>query len=295
MFGSLFRLGMLATLVGGSAFALVGPERIKMYFDHGKQSVLDAIDGAQSMESKLELIRTQIEGLDDESRRLRKESIERRVETDRLELEVAEREKALETRSAVLKRVSDLLAEGKGEYVIGRTVYTRAEVERDAAEKLSLYDVQVATVKSLKETLATKQKAQEIAAENVGRAQALRAELASKVQLLEAELQKHRAKETFAATVDELVDTSELDSDLARARELIQEFEKDLEVQVRMLDERLQQGADQPAGGIDYEPLENGADEDLVGQIRRALDARVAGVGSAGPSDALAATAIVVR
>ncbi len=293
MFGSLFRLGMLATLVGGSTFALVGPERIKMYFDHGKQSVLEAIDGAQSMESKLELIRTQIAGLDGESKRLRKESIERRVETDRLAIEVAEREKALEKRAAVLERVSKMLAEGKDQYVIGRTVYTRSEIEQDAAEKLALYNVQLETVKSLKETLSTKERAQEIAAENVGRAQALRAELASKVQLLEAQLQKHRAKETFAATVEKVVDTSELDSDLARARELIQDFEQDLEVRVRMLDERLNQGTEQPAGGIDYGSSEDGGDEDLVGQIRRALDSSVALTVVNGGDDDLAVTVAV--
>ena len=60
MFGSLFRLGMLATLIGGSTFALVGPERIKAVFDEGKDSVLEAIDGAQSMESKLVQIKKQI-------------------------------------------------------------------------------------------------------------------------------------------------------------------------------------------------------------------------------------------
>ena len=273
MFGSLFRLGMLATLVGGSTFALVGPERIKMYFDHGKDSVLDAIDSAQSMESKLDMIRSQIAGLDDESRRLKKEAIKRRVESDRLSLEVEERESALSKRAAVLERVKELLAQGKDSYVIGRTAYTRDEIQMDATEKLALYNVQAETLKSLKETLSTKAKAQEIAEQNVGRAQALRAELVSRVGLLEAQLQKFRAKETFAATVDEIVDTSELDSDLARARELISDFERDLEVQARMLDEQLNRGSAQPAGGIDYDALQNGDDEDLVGQIERALDA----------------------
>lgn len=293
MFGSLFRLGMLATLVGGSTFALVGPERIKMYFDHGKQSVMEAIDGAQSMESKLDMIRSQIDGLDSESRRLRQESIKRRVETDRLGIEVADREQGLEKRSGVLQRVSALLAEGKDEYVIGRTVYTRGEIELDAAEKLALYNVQLETVKSLKETLATKHKAQEIAEQNVGRAHALRAELFSKVQLLEAQLQKYRAKETFAATVDQIVDTADLDSDLARARELIKGFEQDLEVQVRMLDERLKQGPEQPAGGIDYDGAGNGVDEDLVGQIQRALDAGIALTVVNGLSDDLSVTVAV--
>lgn len=270
MFGSLFRLGMLATLVGGSTFALVGPERIKMYLHEGKESVLDAIDGAQSMESKLAMIRTQISTLDDEVRRLKEEAIRHRVESERLRVEVAQREGSLEAKAQVLDKAKDLLSQGHDRFVIGRTVYSRAEVEQDAAEKLNLYNVQAETLKSLKETLATKEKARAIAEQNVGRAAALRVELQSKTGLLEAQLQKYRAKENFAATVDEVLDTSELDSDLARAREMIQSFERDLEVQDRMLDERLKGGSDQPQGGIDYDAIDGG-DEDVVGQIHRAL------------------------
>ncbi|MFH0947158.1 MAG: hypothetical protein V2A76_18375 [Planctomycetota bacterium] len=270
MFGSLFRLGMLATLIGGSTFALVGPERIKAVFDEGKDSVLEAIDGAQSMESKLTQIRKQISSLDTETRDLKEQAIRRRVEAERLSVEVEERESALAKRAVVLEKVSDLLAEGRDQYVIGRTVYGRAEIEKDAAEKLGLYTVQAETLKSLKETLATKQKALAISQENVGRAAALRIELASKVGLLEAQLQKFRAKETFAATVEEVLDFSELDSDLARARELIQNFEQDLEVKDRMLDERMSGNSEQPAGGIDYETLQQ-SEEDLVGRIQHAL------------------------
>lgn len=271
MFGSLFRIGMLATLVGGSTFALVGPDRIKAYFHDGKEKLLSAIDEAQGMESKLGMIREQIKGLDDEARRLKKEAITRRVESERLREEVANREAALDQRARVLETVSNLLDRGQPSYAIGRVTFTRAEVEQDAAEKLSLYNVQQETLKSLRETLATKEKAQAIAEENVGRAEALRAELLSKVGLLEAQLQKYRAKETFAATVEEVIDTSDLDSDLARARELIQEFESDLEVRARMLDERLNGTSEQPRGGIDYEALERGNDTDLVGRIRTAL------------------------
>ena len=270
MFGSLFRLGMLATLVGGSTFALVGPDRIKQVFDDGKESVLEAIDGAQSMESKLKQIHKQISSLDQETRHLKEEAIRRRVESERLSLEVGERERSIEKRANVLERVSDLLAESRDQYVIGRTVYSREEVEKDAAEKLNLYNIQAETLKSLRETLATKQKAMAIARENVGRAAALRVELQGKVGLLEAQLQKYRAKETFAATVDEVLDTSDLDSDLARARELIDSFERDLEVKDRMLDERLNGSPDQPAGGINYEALDQ-EDENLVGRIQSAL------------------------
>ncbi len=271
MLGPLFRLGMLATLVGGSTYALVGPERLKDYFNDGKDQVLSALDDVQSMEAKLKKIHKEISGLDKESTRLRRDAISHRVESERLRKDLEERERALGKRADVLDKVSALLAQDKSEYVIGRVVYSRDEVERDAAEKLSLYNVQKQTVASMRETLNTKEKAHSIAEENVGRAGSLRAELQSKVQLLEAQLQKFRAKETFAATVQDIVDTSSLDSDLARAREMITEFEKELDVQQRMLDEQLKSGSDQPKGGIDYEAATAGGDENLVSQIRHAL------------------------
>ena len=282
LFGSLFRLGLLTTLVGGSAVALFGTDRVKLYLEHGKETVLSAIDDAQGMEAKLSLIRTQIDGLDRSVRDLREEAVSRKVESEDLRREIAERERSLERQMSVLDRASDLLAKKSETYTIGRTVYTRQEVEKDAADKLQLYGVQQETLKSLKETLATKEKALELADQNVGRAIALKSELQGKIGLLEAKLQKFRAREAFAATVDDGVSTVALDSDLAKAREMIQGFEKKLEVKDRMLDERMKSSGTQPKGGIDYTVTSDG-DANLVGLIRAAIG-RVDAVAAPSPS-----------
>ena len=282
LFGSLFRLGLLTTLVGGSAVALFGTDRVKLYLEHGKETVLSAIDDAQGMEAKLSLIRTQIDGLDRSVRDLREEAVSRKVESEDLRREIAERERSLERQMSVLDRASDLLAKKSETYTIGRTVYTRQEVEKDAADKLQLYGVQQETLKSLKETLATKEKALELADQNVGRAIALKSELQGKIGLLEAKLQKFRAREAFAATVDDGVSTVALDSDLAKAREMIQGFEKKLEVKDRMLDERMKSSGTQPKGGIDYTVTPEG-DANLVGLIRAAIG-RVDAVAAPSPS-----------
>lgn len=270
LFGSLFRLGLLTTLVGGSAVALFGTDRVKLYLEHGKETVLSAIDDAQGMEAKLSLIRTQIDGLDRSVRDLREEAVSRKVETEDMRREIAERQRSLERQMSVLDQASDLLAKKSETYTIGRTVYTRQEVEKDAADKLQLYRVQQETLKSLKETLATKEKALELADQNVGRAIALKSELQGKIGLLEAKLQKFRAREAFAATVDDGVSTVALDSDLAKAREMIQGFEKKLEVKDRMLDERMKSSGAQPKGGIDYTVTSEG-EANLVGMIRAAI------------------------
>lgn len=279
MIGSLFRLGMLATLVGGSTFALVGPDRVKMYFENGKDSVLSAIDSAQGMETKLDLIRSQIRGLDGEIKDLKEEAIRRKVEVDRMGADVAERESELTRQERVLSKASGMLADGNDFYLIGGMRYSRATVEQDARDKLAMFQVQSDTLNSLRETMETKQNALSLAEQNVGRAAALRTELEGKIGLLEARLQKFRAQQHFAATASgEVIDTDELDSDLARAREMISEFEEDLEVKAMLLQEQLNSGAEQPEQGIDYEAAEAAeAAEDLVGQIDQVL-LRVRGV-----------------
>jgi len=270
MVGSLMRWGLLATLLGGSAVALVGSDKARLYFKSGKDSVMSALNDIQGLESRLGLIHTQIGGLDDEVRDLKRQAVRHKVEMERLREGVAARETALDKQAVVLERVSDLLDQGSAEYTIGRTIYTRNEVERDATEKLSIYNVQAETLRSLKETLATKENAAVIAEENVSRAEALRVELQAKVGLLEAQLEKFRAREAFAATVENYVSTEEIDSDLARAREMIREFEEELEVKDRMLEEQLRNGPEHPSSGIDYEAVQVEG-QDLSLQIRRAL------------------------
>lgn len=289
MLWSLTRIGLLATLVGGSTIALVGSDRARVYYETGKEAIVSAIDEAQGLEAKLKLIRTQIRSLDKEQRRIKEEAIESTVELEALRHDVASRRVALEKQAALLEKVSAMLGSGEARYVIAGRGYSREEVERDAAEKLALFDVQKDTLANLDETLATKEKAQQMASENVSRAEALRSDLRAQVSLLEARLEKYRAKQDFAATVEDVVDTAEIDSALARARERIAEFSKQLEVKDRMLDERLKRSATQPAKGIEYEVSEGSA-TDLASRIRQSLAARGVARGEPAPeSPSLAA------
>lgn len=270
MLSTLARLGLLGTLVGGSTIALVGGERAKLYFESGKEAVLSAIDEAQGMEAKLRLIRTQINSLDTEEKRIKTDAIRNNVEVDALRKDIADRESLLARQAAVLEKVSAMLGDGSFQYVIAGRSYDRQVVESDAAEKLAIFNVQKETLASLKETLATKEKALDIAASNVSRAGALRADLRAQVTLLEAKLEKYRAKQDFAATVDDIVDTDEIDSALTRAKSMIQDFSKDLEVKDRMLDEQLKNSKSEKASGIDYDANATSA-QDIAAKIKVAI------------------------
>lgn len=273
MLSTLTRFGLLATLVGGSSVALIGADRAKLYYETGKEAVISAIDEAQGLEAKLRLIKTQVRSLDDEERRLKEDAIENSVELETLRQDVAKRKVSLEKQAKLLERVSDLLAGGEPRYAIGGRSYDRTEVERDAAEKLAVYTVQKETLGNLEETLLTKEKAQEISAQNVASASALRADLSAQVSLLEAKLEKFRAKQNFAATVEDVTDTQDLDSAIARAREQIAAFGKKLEVKDRLLDEKMKSGKSAATRGIDYEPAA-AAPQDLAAHIRAVIGNR---------------------
>lgn len=270
MFSLITRIGLLGTLGVGSAIAFLGGDRVKLYYDNAKESIVSAIDEAQGMEAKLGLIRTQINSLDQEERRLKKDAIRNSVELDALRTEIEARRASVARQAELLEKVSNMLADGAPHYTIAGRTYDRATVERDAAEKLAIYTVQKDTLASLEETLSTKEKAQLMAAENVGRASALRVELKAQLALLEAKLEKYRAKQNFAATVEEVVDTDQIDSALARAKEMMRDFNQDLEVKDRMLDEQLK-GAQKPVEtGISYDAPTTAGD-DLAMRIRAAI------------------------
>lgn len=273
MFSMLTRLGLLGTLGVGSAVAFLGGDRVKLYYENAKESVMSAIDEAQGMEAKLGLIHTQIESLDAEERRLKHDSIRNTIDVDALRSDIENRKASLAKQADLLERVSAMLGSGESHYVIAGRSYDRASVERDATEKLAVYTVQKDTLASLEETLSTKEKAQVMAAENVGRAAALRVELKAQVALLEAKLEKYRAKQDFAATVEEVVDTGDIDSALARAKEMMRDFSKDLEVKDRMLDEQLKGAESQPSTGISYDESAVSS-ADLPARIRAVLDGR---------------------
>lgn len=270
MFSLITRIGLLGTLGVGSAIAFLGGDRVKLYYDNAKESIVSAIDEAQGMEAKLGLIRTQINSLDQEERRLKKDAIRNSVELDALRTEIEARRASVARQAELLEKVSNMLADGAPHYTIAGRTYDRSTVERDAAEKLAIYTVQKDTLASLEETLSTKEKAQLMAAENVGRASALRVELKAQLALLEAKLEKYRAKQNFAATVEEVVDTDQIDSALARAKEMMRDFNQDLEVKDRMLDEQLK-GAQKPVEtGISYDAPTTAGD-DLAMRIRAAI------------------------
>jgi hypothetical protein len=168
-----------------------------------------------------------------------------------------------------LDRAADLLADKNDYYLIGGHRYTYNEVARDAAEKMKLYKVQDETLTNLKRTLDTKQKTLCLAEENVTKSESIKGELRAKVKYMKAQLDRYTAKEVYAETVKVEDSHFEFKTLIGQTQKMLSDFEKQLEVKDRLLDERINLGGGY-VGGIDYENTgKESAEGDIALEIKQ--------------------------
>ncbi len=271
---TILKLSVLAVVVATAVGFFIFPEKIKLYAGTGKRLIQEKIDEAQGLETKLALVETRVCSLDREIHRLNTEMVRRQVDVEYLENLISEKEETHETLRQAMKRASALLAEGEETYRISGRTYTHSEVSRDAAEKLKIFRIQSETIENLKHTLNTKMNTLQMARENVVNAESIKGELIAKVRFLKADLEKFKAKEVFAETVNSDSMTAEFKTEIGKTQKMLADFEKQLEVKERILDERIRISGDY-VGGIDYTSPRIGADEDVAAAIEACLQSDV--------------------
>jgi hypothetical protein len=196
--------------------------------------------------------------------------VRRQVDVEYLEDLIGEKDESHQKLESALERASELLEEGRESYRIGGRTYDRDEVERDAAEKLKIYKIQGETLDNLKETQRTKQSTLEMARSNVANAECVKAELIAKVRFLKADLEKYKAKEIFAESVNSGDLAAEFTTEIGKTHKLLAEFEKQLEIKDRILDERIRVNGEY-VGGIDYTAPKIDSDGDVASEIQAIL------------------------
>lgn len=269
MFG-LIKWAVAGALVAGGALFFVGADRLKMYAEHGKHVMQEKISEVTGLEGQLDAINSKIQNLDQEIVKLKEKMIEQRIDVSSLRESVDSRDAQLGKLKTNLEKASRLLSDPRDSFVIGRIAYTRHEVEADAEEKLHTYQLQADSLKNMRETLKMKENALTISQENVAQGESLKAELEAKVRLLAAKLERYRAKQVLAEATASTIPTDELKTELGSAHALLREFEKQLEVKDRVLDERMKLAPAkvEHVSGIDYEAT--GEDTaDVATMIRR--------------------------
>jgi chromosome segregation ATPase len=267
---TLFKLTILVAVVGAVCAAFVFPEKVKLYAGTGKRLIQEKIDEAQGLETKLALLETKVYGLDREIVRLKTEVVRRQVDVEYLEDLINEKEESHGKLKKALEHASELLEENRETYRIGSRIYEHDDVSRDAAEKLKIYKIQSETLGNLKETLKTKRTTLDMARDNVTNAEGVKHELIAKVRFLKADLEKYKAKEVFAETVKSDDMAAEFKTEIGKTQQLLAEFEKQLEVKDRILDERIRVNGEY-IGGIDYTSPKLMEDGDVAAEIQATL------------------------
>lgn len=254
MFG-LIKWAIAGAVVASGALFLVGSDRLRLYAEHGKRVVQEKISEVTGLEGQLDAINGKIQNLDQEIVKLKEKMIEQRIDVSTLRETVDVKEAQLGKLKNNLEKASRLLSDPRDQFVIGRIAYTRHEVEVDAEEKLHSYQLQADSVKNMKETLKMKENALTISQENVAHGESLKAELEAKVRLLGAKLERYRAKQVLVEATATTIPTEELKTELGSAHAMLLEFEKQLEVKDRVLDERMKLAPEKAehVSGIDYD------------------------------------------
>jgi len=262
---------VIGALGVGALGLLYGKDQILNWARQGKETIKNEISELQGMNSELRSIQGRVGDLEKEVRRLKESAIREEVEVQHLEQETQERSSSLEKLKSNLEKAQSLLTSGADRFRIGGVDYSRAEIERDVADKIDLFKVQQDTLAQLQATLDTHRGALTLARENVARGESLKGELSGKVRLLEAKLEKHHAREIYAEAVASDFDAHDFNTQIGEVRSLFAKFETKLEVQSRMLDERMKVASGTHVGGIDYDAKESKVSRSVVDRLNELL------------------------
>ncbi len=260
---TIIKFAVFIVLSFTAVVAILNWDSVKLFAHTGKRVIEEKINEAQGMETKLSLLQTRIDGLDKEIYDLKSEMVRRKVDVEYMEKIVAEKELTLLNLEETLEKASVLLGMKKDFYTFGCRRYTYEDVVRDAGEKMKLLKIQKETIANLRRTLDTKKKTLTLAEENVVKSDSIKHELKAKVKYMKAQLERYKAKEVYAETIKADDTGVEFKTLIGQTQKMLAEFEKQLEVKDRLLDERIQLNG-QYVGGIDYE---NNGQEDRPGDI----------------------------
>jgi len=254
---TLIKFSVFMILSFTAVVAIMNWDSFKIFAHSSKRMIEEKLNEAQTMSDKLSFLESKIEGLDREIYDLKTEVVRREVDVEYMDKIVKEKQISLIDLKNSLELASELLAKHRDYYVFSGRRYTFNEVGQDAAEKMKIFKIQEETLNNLKKTLDTKRKTLAIAEKNVAKGESLKGEVCAKVKFLKAQLERYSAKAVYAETIKSEDTGAEFKTLIGKTQNMLAEFEKQLEVKDRLLDERIRLGGEFMSG-IDY-TTESGA------------------------------------
>jgi chromosome segregation ATPase len=225
--------GLKKLVIGTAAAAAVGAlvfgRDCGSYMRTSVSSVQKAIKSEVPLEFEIQRAREMVDHLVPDIRKCMHVIAEEEVNVEDLNREIARTEKNLAKQKDQILALRTDLGSSKSNLRYAGRKYTPDEVKRDLAQRFERFKVAEETLASRRQILEAREKSLVAAREKLDGMLAAKQNLEVQVENLDARLKTLQAAETAShVNID--------DSQLARAKQLIREINKQLDVKVKMLD-----------------------------------------------------------
>lgn len=226
----MFKKIAMASVLGLTAMTFVFGAGTWSYLKTCGNSVREAVKREVPIEFEVSRAKRMVEDLMPEIRHSMHVIAEQQVEVEHLTKQIAERESRLaEQEATILSMRSDLDDTEQVSFRYGRVNYTKAEVEKDLDRRFKRFVSASESLKSDQQILSARQKTLEANREKLENMLSSKRDLEVQIAQLEARFKAVQAAETVSQLAID-------DSELNRAKTLIRDLNKQLDVKEKLMD-----------------------------------------------------------
>lgn len=225
----MIKKAMLGTLAVATVGTFVFGRDAVSYFRTGVRTVREAVKSEVPIDMELERARDEVANLLPEIRKSLHVVAEQQVEVEHLNEAITRRTEDLADQEEAILALNEDLKTGENKFVYAGHSYTAGEVQRDLAERFNRFRVAEETLKQDKAMLVAKEKALTAHRETLEG-------MLSQKKTLEVELERLNARMRTIEARKQICSLEIDDSKLARAKALIAEIDKKLDIEAKLLD-----------------------------------------------------------
>ena len=220
-------------VIGAAVLATLGTfvfgRDVVSYMKTAGNSVRQAVKAEVPVDFEVERARKMVEDLVPDIRRCMHVIAEQQVDVESLQNEIHESELAMKQQKEAMFTLRSDLESKDTEFVYASRSYTKDEVRNDLAQRFDRFKIATDTVKRNSQILRAREKALDANREKLENMLSSKMDMEVQIEQLEARLKSVQAAET--------VGNLEIDnSQLTRAKSLIKDLNKQLDVKEKLLD-----------------------------------------------------------
>ncbi|MDF1744641.1 MAG: hypothetical protein P1V19_13175 [Gimesia sp.] len=220
-------------VIGAAVLATLGTfvfgRDVVSYMKTAGNSVRQAVKAEVPVDFEVERARKMVEDLVPDIRRCMHVIAEQQVDVESLQNEIHESELAMKQQKEAMFTLRSDLESNDTEFVYASRTYTKDEVRNDLSQRFDRFKIATDTVKRNTQILKAREKALDANREKLENMLSAKMDMEVQIEQLEARLKSVQAAET--------VSNLEIDnSQLTRAKSLIKDLNKQLDVKEKLLD-----------------------------------------------------------